>query len=408
VSELIHAAKQAVVRSLMHSRVVCRRASAEHRPGTVLLLPPSNQGNLGDEAMIAATLDTLPSRGVNHVTILSYGPWPHWTRFGSRRAGLTLDYRCLYRVADKLRFVDLALEHEAFILLGADVIDGAYARQRTLLRIACVQLAAEAGCMTSIIGFSMREHPAAWALEELRKLPRSVRLRARDPFSSERCSRHLGRPVELTADPAFLLKPELVSEPAQQAAAWVGQQRRLSRAVVGLNANGSTEPEMREAMVKAYKTTIEGFIQAGHDAAFLFLPHDYRGARNDVTLAERVIAAIDPLHHDRIAIARDATAAEIKHLAGLVDITLAGRAQVAIASLGQGTPAVGIAHHGDFEGLYAPFALEDVTIPPKKAAEGTNLLHFFAGAFDHRDPLRKRLTARLDNVRALALANFAP
>ena len=408
MSELVRAAKQALVRSLMRSRVSVRRSSATHEPGFVLLLTPSNQGSLGDEALIAATLDQLSVGGSKHVTVLSYGPYPHWTRFGPRRAGLTLDYKSLYSVADRLRFADWALSHESFILLGADVIDGAYARQRTLLRITCAQLAAEAGCATSIIGFSMRETPAAWALEELARLPSSVRLRARDPFSAERASRFLGRPVEVTADPAFLLRSESISPESAEVEAWVMRQRQMSRAIVGLNINSACDSEMRDALVTAHQKLIEGFSHAGHDTSFVFVPHDYRGLKNDVTIAERVVAATDPALRDRVTVAKGVNSAEVQHLCGLFDVTLCGRLHVAIASLAQGTPTVGIAHQSEFDGLFSHFALDEMTLSPKDACQGDKLLPFFLGVFDHRDPLRKRISSRLDNVRALARANFAP
>jgi polysaccharide pyruvyl transferase WcaK-like protein len=407
INAYYYSAKQALLRRLMESRVQRAGSREAPRPGSLLLLATSNEGSLGDEAILTTVIDEYISRGTQEVTLVAYAPWPQWTRFGTMRSGTAIRYESLYHIRDMLRFAHYLSEHEHFVLPGADVIDGAYAKERSLLRITCARIAAQAGCRSSILGFSFREKPQLWAVEELLRLPAEVRLTARDPVSCERAARILGRDVVLTADPAFLLRPESVSRESKSAEAWMASQRRMSRHLVGLNANSAGTEAPVDAVVAAYKQLIEGFGRDRHDAAFVFVPHDYRGRNNDDALAARVVAALDPVTAERCYVAKGINAAEVKHLCGQLDLTVTGRMHVAIASMGQGTPSACLAYQGKFEGLMMHFGLDDLIMQPSDAWRDGGLASFALDAFNRRNTVRKRIASHLDNVMALARSNFS-
>lgn len=62
--------------ALKNLLIIYRKFYNVQRSKGAIILPPADFGSLGDEAMVVATVETLISKGVKQIIILSYGGIP--------------------------------------------------------------------------------------------------------------------------------------------------------------------------------------------------------------------------------------------------------------------------------------------------------------------------------------------
>ncbi|NLF03254.1 MAG: hypothetical protein GX601_19995, partial [Anaerolineales bacterium] len=277
--------------------------------------------------------------------------------------------------------------------------------------LALSSLAASAGAETSVISFSINENPTTNALEAFRSLPASVRLCARDPLSHERLANHLLRPVSLTADIAFLLKPIRDSVTVTPVLEWIAEQKDAGRLVVGINANrqvlGAAPQETLAMFIDAYSQALDE-LYALEKVSYLLIAHDFRGSDNDQVLAEVILARMAPevRVHTRLTPV-PCKAAEIKGICADLDFVLTARMHCAIACLGQTTPVAGIGYQDKFEGLFLHFGLGGMVMTPEQALQPGSLLDMLLKLMRERDALRVQIAAELPRILALAEDNVA-
>ncbi|MEK6237659.1 MAG: polysaccharide pyruvyl transferase family protein, partial [Planctomycetales bacterium] len=215
---------------------------------SVLILPPAPQGSLGDEALVRGAMRGLRDQGIPRIGLLGYGD--------QELGGLSgVDERIALRglfddsLGPSMRFALQASRYDSFLVLGADVVDGAYSPRRSVYRLNLCRLAALTGAECRVIGFSMNASPAPEAVEAFRALPDAVALYPRDPNSLRRLEQSAGRPAQLCADPAFLLEPKSGAA-VDRASAWIDRQRAEGRTILGLNANKHALPKDGRAGVE--------------------------------------------------------------------------------------------------------------------------------------------------------------
>ena len=108
-----------------------------------------------------------------------------------------------------------------FLMITADTIDGRYSAEGILWKISFMKMSSRLNVPVEITGSSFSISPNSLCVNALSKLSKSVRLRAREEVSRQRMEKHLCKPVELTADVAFLLIPEEETFTAKKTIAWI-------------------------------------------------------------------------------------------------------------------------------------------------------------------------------------------
>lgn len=389
------------------------------RCSSVLILPPAPPGSLGDEALVTATVEYFKEQGAKRVGIVTYEPVRQWTNMSLTTENIGLRHHFLYgRLHSQealLHFARAVSSYERFYCIGADVMDGYYSEDDTLQRVKFVSMAKAMGIETAILSFSFNDKPKPNVIEALSDLPLDVRLCTRDPISHERLIYHLKRPVVLVADLAFLLNPDMDSEVLSSISQWSGKQRANSRIAVGINANykliDELEVQTLDHLIQLYVDTLIELYSRNEQLSFALIPHDFRnfGENNsDIVLAEEILNVLpSEIRTHCIKVPTPCSSAEIKAVCGNIDIVLSGRMHLAIACLGQGTPAACITYQGKFEGLYKHFELEGMTIEPEQALQPGNLVEFFMPLIDKREDIRKHIQSKLPEVTKLAKANFS-
>lgn len=401
------------------NRIEARARRLARRPapdGHALLFTAAGVGSLGDEAMITAAGHEFRRRGVAHLTLVSYGPGAPWPAIEPFDDVLDFDRRYardFWSTCEE--WLDACVEATHVMILGADVMDGHYNPNECVRRCVYARIAAGAGLWTTIAGFSFNDHPHRWCVASLKALPPAVHVVARDPLSRQRLEAAIGRPVIGGADLAFLLAPTTASPLLETWRPWFAAERAAGRLLVGVNANLLVTSDgggdrTGEALAGYYADGLAEFHAEHGPLSLALLPHDARkmqGRVDDLSLLEAIAARLpeDLAAHTRI-LTETASAAELKALAGAVDLVVSGRMHLAIGALGMGVPAGGVVYQGKFEGLYQHFDLSGLCLAPDALASGGRLAPFLAGLSDRRADLGHAIAARLAEVQALALHNF--
>jgi polysaccharide pyruvyl transferase WcaK-like protein len=405
--------------ALLTSSVASRRVlrNINHDDGndpSVLILPPASPGSLGDEAVLTSAAAQFRAAGVKRLGIVSYSADDDWRYLGDIHESVVMeDYFSCGSWKDRSQFVRSASRYQQFYVFGTDVMDGFYGEDETLRRLTLAYLAAQSGIPTTLASFSFNECPAASVVDAMRKLPSKVRLCSRDPISRDRLQQHLGRPVELVADVAFLLGDDAGSDLVRSIEDWIYTQRRGDRIIVGVNVNHLLLRQIPnltpEELVEAHACAIKELFARCDELSFVLIPHDTRGEVNDLSLAQAVVALLPAEIRSRcLAVTAACSPAEIKAACKGLDIALSGKMHLAIACLGQGVPIACIVYQGKFEGLYAHFGLDNMMIEAALAMQPGCLADFFFPLIDRRDEIRNKIQSKLPQILELARANFVP
>ncbi len=373
-------------------------------PGEVLVIPSADNGSVGDQAMLDATVATLTGAHGRAVSIL------HLFAITAR---IPLRDRCCYLDADgmaargRLGARLASLREEAVVTLGADVIDGVYGAAGELNRLRVLRQKIRQGKKAVVLGCSISETPAPEVIADLRRMPELI-VNLRDEISLTRFEAATGRPGRLVADVAFLLSPEITTAPARDAEIWISGQRAAGRKVLAVNASGHTLEKMGAQGVSAHAAALRRWLEGGADRAAIFVPHDFRAAPvGDVEAVGSIAADLSDDFAGRIHVLRAPfNAWDLKALMGRVDALLTGRMHLSIAALGMGTPALCVVYQGKYEGLMRHFRLDGLLMDPEDVLRVETVTARLEALMADAPGLRARIEARLPDVLALARRNF--
>ena len=401
-------------------RIAAVRAARPPAPAHVVLAP-SGQGNLGDEAMLTSIVRNLRARGVGRIVIVA-------READDRFDGIDPDLETVHAPNlmrptgwdAGLDAIERVLEGAThFVVVGADVLDGGYFLSGSVRRILIADLAARAGLETTIVGFSYKADDHPWSRSLLAAASARMTLCPRDPESAARVRAFARGPVHLVADTAFLLEPAQDLGPRAQALmAWLDEQRAAGRVPIVFNANplstgvalgagGSDRIPDLAAEARRFAATLEHLLALRPELALLFVAHDYRGTNNDVDFMRAILDAGGPTLRERSEPAlADLRAAEVKALCRRVDFAITGRMHLGIAALGAGTPCLFLDFMGKVRGLLQHFGIEDLCFTVDDLREPERFAGAIAAHFDARDDYRVRIEAALPRIKALAAENF--
>lgn len=371
--------------------------------GRVVILPPTNAGSLGDQAM----LDSL-----SHQLVHTHGKTPVLvTRHGddmALRNPVEMAFVDGPGLWGKWRALRQILRAEALIFIGADVIDGAYGGD--CKRLVLLDMAARAGLRTAAAGFSFSEKPGATAVARLKDMP-PMPMHPRDPVSMQRFMATIGDRHEMhqVADLALLVTPEARAETARKAVAWATEQREKGHVVLGLNAGGTTLSKFKVDGVQVLTEMLEAWLRANDKRSALLVPHDYRPQPvGDVEPLRTVLERMPPELQDRVYMVDfPFDAWDAKAIAGALDFALLARMHFAIACLGQGTPPLCVTYAGKFEGLMQHFDLQNMLLSNEEAVSPEALLARLETFEADAPKLRSHIQERLSAVQDLSRKNLA-
>lgn len=398
--------KKAVSSTLLGaSRLVATRRAKRRDSASALIIPPCPPGSLGDAAMVTSAIAGLQRHGMTRTDLLTASRWPI-----DRKPDKSIDMEAFLdwrsRVSLARGLPQLSRYGHAF-LIGADILDGVYHPEPVLTRLAVLKEIVAGGGAATIFGSSFSETPNSTVVAELRALPQSITIAAREPLSHERMERLLKRPIKLVADLAFLVEPVSTPEVVQKTLAWIDGRRAKGQQVIGFNLN-AIHDEGNPGLIEAATAYLSKIIDA--DIAVVLVPHDTRTDRSDYFLVKAAAAGLSDLQRESVYLLDATTPSDVKSVMAAVDLLVTGRMHPAILAMGAGTPAFSMVYQAKFEGLYRLLGLQDCDLLIDPAAFCKSPDQFAARTLtilENGDALRTIIRDNLGAVRALAEGNFS-
>lgn len=297
------------------------------------------------------------------------------------------------------------------VLMGADGMDGSYDPSFSAAQLMVLDIAARTGADCYITGFSISKifHPDV--VDIFGKIDSSIHINLRDPLSLERFETETGRKANQVADVAFLLKPE-TTPLVQKLIQYINIKKDVGKTTIIVNFHPLllelTERGNFEELIKCFSSTLIDVSQR-INTSIILLSHDNRGESSDFIALKPLYDIIKIyLKDDVIFIEEQLVASEIKALVGSVDMVISGRMHLMIASLGSGTPVLGIDYKDKMEGLLTLLGLDTASLITADAIlenpEGcANHIVSYIGDLGTE---REKIAQRIGEIKKLSLQNF--
>ncbi|MHB9025909.1 MAG: polysaccharide pyruvyl transferase CsaB [Armatimonadota bacterium] len=351
----------------------------------ILLSGYYGYNNLGDEAVLGGIIAGLRAElpGVEPV-VLSADPEGTRQLHGAR----AVPRMQLAAIRAALREADL------FASGGGSLLQDVTSARSPLYYLGVLWLAQRAGVPTMALAQGMGPLNRGFNRYLTRTLLNRARaITVRDAGSAEFLQR-IGvtrPPIEVTADPSFLLEPDA----SERLATWWDAHIPAGRPVVGVALRPwSASPQTFTAIADALAV----FVQRT-EALLLFLPMQFA---TDSLLAEEVarrIPAESRVLHTAL------TPREMLAAVGRCDLLVAMRLHALIFAAQRGIPAVGLAYDPKVRD-FAPAAGLPDALPWESLTTGS-LTAALLQSWETRAQLRDTITERAAGLRAKALRNIA-
>ncbi|MFF0904446.1 UNVERIFIED_CONTAM: polysaccharide pyruvyl transferase family protein [Kocuria sp. CPCC 205316] len=314
-----------------------------------ILVAPTGGGNIGDQALVEAFLQTVDGK----VTILLSSadaisiPAEHQNRVIVKSGRAFIYLPPLVRIPAVWRMTKLIKAATSVSVLGADLMDGLYNAGATVARVSTLCLARELGKPSVLVGCSWSGSARKTAVLALRlAADLGAVVNARDPVSAERMNRDGISNVQQTADIVFALTGTHVNNDVRLA---IERGRVLGRRIAVVNMSGLIG--RRFDQLPEYRQIVSALTRQNYFV--VLLPHVFRSTGDDLSECERLT---DQLGLETIyLVAQQLTPREVKWLVGESDLVVTGRMHLAVMSLSSRRPVITLGSHGKVEGLYAYF-----------------------------------------------------
>lgn len=324
-------------------------------------------GNLGDEAILAGTLQALRSNGILSPTVFSWTPGATAKNHNVQALPVLPGLSGLIDFAGHLRAGDL------FLLGGGSLLqDG----QRRIVPfwLARALIAKMRGCTVVYHAQGVGPLRTSFARRLVKYLvpPTADLFTVRDQVSVQLLPSSVK--CEVVADPALLLAP-IVAQPER------------SLVVVALRHT------KHDALLQPLAESLRLFAQQT-GAELLFLPMHYP---DDVSLSETVAAAVGGRVYNG-----PPSVDAVRTVLGSAELVIAMRLHAAILAVGENTPTVGLAYDPKVEAF-----LNEVNLPKCMIKWGENFTsqdfsRLLLQSYNSRHTLRVALSENIENLRARA------
>lgn len=340
--------------------------------------------NMGDEAILEGILGELRATVPAEVTVFSRNPADTLQRHQVEHA---ISTRALTRkqMVPEIRRLDLLILGGGGILYDRDAEE--YLREVTIaneLDIPVVLYAISAGPLVTqaarrAVQDALNAHPAPVI---------SVRDRL-----GYRLLEDVGvtNEIHLTADPAFLLEPEPLSEQALEA-----EGVELDRHLVGFSVRepGPAAPDIDPDEYYALLANAADFIVSRYDANVLFVPME----KTDVQHSHAVIAHMQYAERAEL-LRRKYSPRQLLDLMGRLEFAVGMRLHFLIFAALHGTPFAALPYASKVSGLLEDLGMET---PPLGSIGIGELIARIDRSWDTRADIRARIRERVPELRARA------
>jgi len=369
------------------------------------VFPPASAGSLGDEALLAGLYSLLKKSGSSMA--LRQATYPSWTPLHCPGLDKVTIRISVSDTQSTLGFIRKILSCEHFMVLGADVMDGRYSHDLVENIVTFCNLSVKMGVPATLLGFSFSDKPNEKAVAALKKLDPRVTCFCRDVKALERFQKNTGHSAELVADLAFHMTPTLEAVSARECSKWITTQRDGGKFILGFNINRLVTEEAGIDAAKLYAAELSTLMKKNEHIFCVFLPHDLRAEQSDYDFLVELKGHLSDEIQNRIYLPRPPfNAWDVKALAGLTDLVVAGRMHLTIGALAQGVPAIGVTYQGKFEGLFGYFDAVDLLFHPSGLLQPGALTRHIENILPHLNQYEKNIKENIPKVKDIAARNI--
>lgn len=340
--------------------------------------------NLGDEAILEGILGQLRATLRADVTVFSRNPADTLARHEVERS---ISTRALTRrqIIPEIRALDLLILGGGGILYDRDAEE--YLRE--------VFIAHELGIPVMLYAISagpLETQGSRGAVQEALNASPAPVISVRDRLGY-RLLEDIGvtSEIHLTADPAFLLEPEPLSEQALAADGVV-----LDRHLVGFSVRepGPAAPDIRPDDYYALLANAADFMVKRYDAEVVFVPME----KTDVQHSHAVVARMQAAERAEI-LRRHYSPRQILDVMGRFDLAVGMRLHFLIFAALRGTPFSALPYASKVTGLLEDLGME---APPLGNIGIGELIARIDSSWDTRAKLRATITEKVPALQARA------
>ena len=343
--------------------------------------------NLGDEAILQSIIAELRRSLAVEITVFSRN---HEDTRRRHRVERAIPVRNFVRneILPEIERLDL------FILGGGGILyDG---EAKVYLRE--VELANELGVpvMLYAIGAGPLQDPT------VQKLVRQTLNEAAVITVRERFARHIleeagvQREILVTADPAFLLKPEPLPKDALQCEGLKGKKRLVGMSV---REPGMAAPDIDEKIYHSLLANAADFVVSRFDADVVFVPMEHQVL--DVQHSHAVISKM-MLAQRAVVLKGEYTAGQLLSLVENFEFVIGMRLHFLIFAALQGVPFVALPYATKVSGILESLGID---LPPMQLVNAGQLLAYIDRFWDLRQKLRDQIQQRIPELQQRALEN---
>lgn len=298
-----------------------------------LVLMPDGSGSRGDEAMLRGVLHMIGTASLTLLNIDCHRP------YDGKIPDLTGRY---YEVYLSECTSELFSKNQQLLVIGADVIDGTYGTDDSLLRLRIVENAVWAGAYVHIF-CSFRSNVNEKIVNKISSLGQDkIYWHMRDPISLQNFAQQTGIDTDFFPDLAFLCSPQKTNYAAAVTES-LSRQRQNGNVLVGLNFSQSSfdslyDENTFENQCMYVENVIQCIQKAVPNAYFVLISHDSRQWEGHLSDSAFSAAAAGYIGKKQCLILHEETGySEELYIIQHLDFVVSGRMRLAIAAFSSGS-----------------------------------------------------------------------
>lgn len=381
----------------------------DHRASTsdgyVLVLPSAGGGNIGDQAMFESVVANLTDRKVVALVLdranydLTFEP--DSDRVQTVDVPDLMHGHGLKHIKSLLEVRRLSRGATSFIVIGADILDGAYSTTIASRSWFLCEEVARRGQTVRVLGFSWNGFaPRAVLRAAMKAAAAGAHLFPRDPHSWARLSASKVPNLTSAADTVFCHQARVRTDIADRSSAILAWMRCPDKRAV-VNLSGLVASRMDQN--PEYLAILDALARRGLTP--LLVPHVSHDGASDIEAISSFLDYLREQGHDEPSFVGELLSpTDIRTLVAEADLVITGRMHLSILGILEGATPVVLATQGKVSGLLELFGIEDHCVDPVPGFGAV-----VAGLVEDMafNDLGLRLAPRLEEVRKRAELNFA-
>lgn len=331
-------------------------ASSSVKGKTLLVPPASLNGSFGDELMVVSYLANFGKE--EDVTILTK---ELIVRDDLLSGFMNVRYLGGFTNHSYFKSLSLLKDFSKVVVIGADILDGAYGYYHTLKYLRLIQLASKLKLETHFTGFSISKDLNEKLKPIFKEISQNTLLKARDLNSFKRLRAFIPEDgVISTSDMAFIcpIDQNIFSSSLESYSEWCQVQKNDGRFIVAICPNILQSRKLGHSNYLKSLIGILELLSQKLNVSYVFLYHDIRryDGHSDITISSELndyfSKTLSTYFTEDVV-----NGLQLKRFIEYSDFTISGRMHFGISGIEMAKPMLGITYANKFAGMLKLFGI---------------------------------------------------